>query len=90
MKYTNNLESQGYKIEIEKANTDEQGYDLYLKISKNHSFYESIFSMSHSLGYYFSYGRCDSIGEDNNWEFNDKKLISEYLEIDKLEEIQNE
>jgi len=87
MKYTKELESKGYQIEFEKGHSDGQGYDLYLRIRKDVSYYESFFSMSNSKGYYFTSDRHDCMGDGCNWDFDDDKLICEYLGVDELEEM---
>lgn len=88
MKYIKELEEQGYQIEFEKENTDSLGYDLFLRVRKDGSFYESFFSMSNSKGYYFSIEKGnDCLGGGCDWEFDDDKLVCEYLGIKELNEM---
>lgn len=87
MNYTEKLRSIGFKIEFEKGNSDKQGYDLYLRITKNDGFYELLYSLSHSVGYYFSYDWCNLIGEADKWDIDNNKLICDFLGTDELKEI---
>lgn len=87
MKYTKELESQGYVIEFEKDNSDKEGYDLFLKVSKDDDYYEMIYSLSHSTGFYFSFDFTESFGEGEIWDFDNNKLVCEYLGVDQLKEI---
>jgi len=90
MEYAKELESQGYKIELEeeRIHSDGQGYDLYLRIRKGDCYSESFFSMSNSKGYYYSsdFG-TDCKGDGCHWDFDEEKLVCEYLEVDELEEM---
>ena len=88
MNLTQTLINEGYLIEFEKGNSDNLGFDLFLKISKDDSYYEIHYSMSHELGKFFS---CDFTnnfsGEGEFWDFDNNTLICEYIGVVKL--IQN-
>ena len=88
MNYTEELKSKGYLIEFEKGASDDQGYDLCLRVKLGESYSESFFSLSHSIGYYFSwdYG-TDCVGEGCEWEIDDEKLVCEYLGVEQLKEM---
>jgi hypothetical protein len=87
MRYTNSLKNKGFKILFRKTNFDDKGYDLYLNASKSDSYYESFFSMSNSLGYYFTYDSFDCVKEGCEWNLDDFILAAEYLGTEKLIEI---
>jgi hypothetical protein len=88
MNYIKDLETKGFKIEFEKNCQDAEGYDLYLRIRKDDSYYESFFSMSNSRGYYFTSDYKNDCSKDGcSWSFDDDKLICEYLGVDELKEI---
>ena len=53
MIYTKKLKNKGFEIKIRKECEDDEGYDLYLTVSKGDSFLEVFYSMSNSKGYYF-------------------------------------
>ena len=88
MKYTEELKSKGFVIEIEKGNSDGEGYDLYLRVKHGDSYSESFFSLSHSKGYCFTSDiGTDCSGEGCDWEVDDEKLVCEYLGVEELKEI---
>jgi hypothetical protein len=88
MKYTEELKESGLTIEITKSNEDEQGYDLLLKVMKGDNYHESFYSMSNTKGYYFIKDiGTDCKNEGCEWNFDDDKIISEYLNIESLKEI---
>ena len=87
MNYTEELKSQGYLINFEKGDSDDQGYDLCLRVELGESYSESFFSLSHSVGYYFSWDCGDCDGEGCEWEIDDEKLVCEYLGVEQLEEM---
>ena len=43
--------------------------------------------MSNSKGYYFTCDNTDCSGEGCNWDFDIEKIVCEYLEVEKLKEI---
>ena len=87
-KYIKSLELKGFKIHFSKTNFDSEGYDLYINISKLDSFCKSIFSMSNSSGFYFTYDSFECINEGCKWDFDDFKLAAEFLGVEKLTEIE--
>ena len=85
--YSEKIKKQGFSIQITKDCEDDKGYDLYITISKEDSYYETFYSMSHSKGYYFTCDNTDCSGEGCNWNFDIEKIVCEYLEVEKLKEI---
>ena len=45
MNYTEGLNSKGYLIEFEKGASDDQGYDLFLRLKLGESYSESFFHL---------------------------------------------
>lgn len=87
MDYTNKLKNKGINIEINKTNVDDKGYDLHIYLSKGDDYYEAFFSMSNSKGYYFTFDETDCRNDGCNWKIDSKKLISEYIGVENLLEI---
>ena len=87
MKYTEKLKQQGFEIHLRKECEDGEGYDLYITIKKEESFYETFYSLSNSKGYYFTNDHTDCFGDGCDWDFDVEKIISEYLGVEKLKEI---
>ena len=87
MSYTKELKDKGYEIKFEKSNFDDKGYDLIMTVSKSNNYYRAFYSMSNSRGYFFTmdYDNCN--GDGCNWNFNDDKLICEYLGVEVLNQI---
>ena len=85
--YSEKIKKQGFSIQITKDCEDDKGYDLYITISKEDSYSETFYSMSHSKGYYFTCDNTDCSGEGCNWNFDIEKIVCEYLEVEKLKEI---
>lgn len=85
--YTLKLKKEGFEIQIRKECEDDEGYDLYLIISKGDSFSETFYSMSHSKGFYFTADNTDCDGDGCNWDFDVDQIICDYLGVEKLIEI---
>lgn len=66
---------------------DNEGYDLYITISKGDSYSETFYSMSHSKGFYFTNDHTDCKGEGCDWDVDVEKIVCEYLGVEKLKEI---
>lgn len=79
------LLNEGYNVEFEKGDSDNFGFDIIIKISKGDDLYEINYSMSHESGKYYSSEFTNNYyGEGEYWDFDNDKLICEYLCIDKL------
>ncbi len=87
MNYTEKLKQKGFEILITKDCEDDKGYDLYIKIRKEESFSENFYSMSHSMGYYFTNDDTDCKGEGCDWDVDVEKIVCEYLGVEELKEI---
>ena len=87
MTYSEKLKQHGFEILITKDCGDDKGYDLYIIIKKEESFLETFYSMSHSNGYYFTNDDTDCKGEGCDWDIDVEKIVCEYLEVEKLKEI---
>ena len=46
--YSEKIKNKGFEIKIRKDCEDDKGYDLYITISKEDSYSETFYSMSHS------------------------------------------
>ena len=84
MEYTNQLKQEGYTVSLEKQNEDGEGYDLMLEVSNADGFYSVVYSMSQVRGSYYSFDFCDSDGDGDSWDFDNQKLVCEFLEIEEL------
>jgi len=87
MIYTKKLKNTGFEIKIRKECEDDEGYDLYLTVSKGDSFLEVFYSMSNSKGYYFTSDSTECNGEGCDWVIDHEQILCEYLEVEKLKEI---
>jgi hypothetical protein len=85
--YREKIKKQGFSIQIRKDCEDNEGYDLYVTISKGDSYSETFYSMSNSKGYYFTYDNTNCSGDGCNWDFDIEKIVCEFLEVEKLKEI---
>lgn len=84
MEYTNQLIVQGYTVSFEKQNEDGEGYDLMLEVSHADGFYSVVYSMSQVRGSCYAFDFCDSDGDGDSWDFDNHKLICEFLEVKEL------
>ena len=85
--YSEKIKKQGISIQITKECEDDEGYDLYLTVSKGDSFLEVFYSMSNSKGYYFTSDSTDCNGEGCDWDIDHEQILCDYFGVEKLKEI---
>jgi|TARA_B110000211_G_scaffold198602_1_gene228568 hypothetical protein len=87
MKNSQELKNKGFEMKIRKECEDDEGYDLYLTVSKGDSFLEFFYSLSNSKGYYFTSDSTDCNGDGCDWDIDGERLVCEYLGVEQLKEI---
>ena len=87
MKYSQELKNKGFEMKIRKECEDDEGYDLYLTVSKGDSFLDFFYSLSNSKGYYFTSDSTDCNGDGCDWDIDGERLVCEYLGVEQLKEI---
>ncbi len=87
MSYTRELKDKGYQIKFEKSNFDNKGYDLTINVEKGAHYYQAFYSMSNSLGYFFTMDYNDCNEDGCNWDFDNDKLVCEFIGADVLNKI---
>ena len=83
MEYTNQLKQQGYAVSLE--NKRRWGRVRFnVRGFAADSFYSVVYSMSQVRGSYYSFDFCDSGGDGDSWDFDNHKLVCEFLEVEEL------